>query len=193
MKNRLKQGLAGLALLLLASLTTNAQSNDKTGGEKPKWIYSAGVEGGVTVGSFNDFYGGSVGGSLEADLAILKRTLYVTLNAGYTDVFGKDNAQDLSFIPVKAGLRYYPFSHIDKLYIQGQAGVNILANKSDVGADKSAVFLYTPQIGYLFPLGKNHNYLDVAVKWDGSSKLVDGGDSFNSIGLHVAYAFGSKK
>ncbi|PUZ24632.1 hypothetical protein GA0116948_105272 [Chitinophaga costaii] len=203
MKNRFKSGLAALASLLVFSLTTNAQTVDKkaaTTDDKPKWIYSVGVDAGIPIGDFHDYYDWSLGGSLEANLAIIQRKLYVSLNAGYSNVFAKDDVvpgvkgQDLSLIPIKAGLRYYPFNTVSKLYVQGLAGVSILANKSDVGADKSAAFAYAPQIGYLFQLGKNHNYLDVAVKWEGTSKFADGDASeYNNLGLHVAYAFGSKK
>lgn len=198
MKNRIKLGLAALVTLLSLSLTSNAQTVDKkstsTEGDKPKWIFSVGPDAGLPIGDYKDFYDWSIGGSIQADYAILQRKLYVVVNAGYTDLFAKDikgvSGTDLQLIPIKAGLRYYPFSTVSKLYVQGLAGVNILANKSDVGSDKSTAFVYAPQIGYLFPLGKGKSFLDVGVKFEGTSELSTGSGNYNSLGLHVAYAFG---
>ncbi|WP_298738833.1 transporter [uncultured Chitinophaga sp.] len=197
MKKTIKKGIAGLALLTAFALTTQAQSMDNgtptkpaTATERPRYLISVGPEANLPLGDFKDAYDWSIGGSVQGEYAILKRDLYVTLNAGYTNFFAKDIAgfspNDLHVIPVKAGLKYYPVSNF---YVQGQAGAAFLGNKSDVGADKSAVFAYSPQVGYLFPLG-NGSYLDAGVKFEGYTKMSDGGKSSNFLGLRVAYGFG---
>lgn len=195
MKKTIKTGIMGLALLTTFALTSKAQSTDngtpaKATAERPRFLLSVGPEANLPLGDFKDAYDWSIGGSVQGDYAILKKDLYVTLNAGYSNFFAKDIAgfspEDLQIIPVKAGLKYYPVANF---YVQGQAGAAFIANKSDVFADKSAVFAYSPQVGYLFHLG-NGSYLDAGVKFEGYSKFSDEGKSSNFIGLRVAYAFG---
>lgn len=187
MKKTIKKGLVTLGLLLVAAIGVKAQSKDeKVTTDRPAWLISVGPEAGIPLGSLHDFYNWTLGGSAQADYAVLDRKLYVNVNAGYTNIFADNSVpglDDLHLIPVKVGLKYYPFGV--NVYVQGQAGVSFLTNS---GADKSAAFVYTPQIGYLIPLGKG-NYLDAAVKFDGNSKFVDGGNSNNILGIRVAYAF----
>lgn len=190
MKKTLKTGIMGLALLSVLTLTATAQRTDNKQPERPKLLLSAGPEAGLPLGDLKDGYDWSLGGSIQGDYAIVKRDLYVTLNAGYTNFFAKDiqgvDTKDLQLIPVKAGLKYYPVSNF---YVQAQAGAAFLANKSDLNADNSAVFVYTPQVGYLFHLGRG-NYLDAGIRFEGNTKFTDNGKSNNLLGLRVAYAFG---
>jgi len=197
MKKTIKTGIVGLALLTAFALTTQAQSTDNgtptkaaATTERPRFLISVGPEANLPLGDFKDAFDWSIGGSVQGEYAILKRDLYVTLNAGYTNFFAKDIAgfttNDLQIIPVKAGLKYYP---VGNFYVQGEAGAAFVGNKSDIGADKSAVFAYSPQIGYLFPLG-NGSYVDAGVKFESYSKFNDGGKSSNFLGLRVAYGFG---
>jgi hypothetical protein len=197
MKSLFKTGLAAAALLLGTATLTNAQTTDTDNSSKststttgrPKGIVlSVGPEAGLPIGDFKDVYNWSFGGSVQADFPIVSNDLFVSVNAGYDQYFAKNDvvgAKDLRLIPVKAGLKYYPYKN---LYIQGLAGVNFLTNKNDIGSDKSAVFTYSPQIGYLIPLGGS-NYLDAGVKFEGNSKFVSGGSSANQFGIRVAYAF----
>jgi hypothetical protein len=190
MKKTIKAGVTTLALLLAVAVGVKAQTKGNSDSQRPSFSLSVGPEAGIPVGSFSDYYKWSLGGSVQADYAIIKKTLYVNLNAGFANVFADDipGLDDLQWIPVKAGLRYYPFQR-NNLYVQGQAGVNFITN-GPIG-NKTAAFTYSPQIGYLIPLGKG-NYLDAGVKFDGNSKFVDGGDAANLIGLRVAYTFGLK-
>lgn len=189
MKKTIKKGLVALSLVLGLAISANAQRKS----ERPAFLLSAGPEAGITTGSWNDAYKWSLGGSVQGDLAIVKRTLYVNLNAGFTNVFADNsvpNGNDLQLIPVKAGLRYYPFKF--NLYVQGQAGVTFITNSNSDGFAgksanyKSAAFVYSPQIGYLIDLGKG-SYLDAAVKFEGNSAFVDGGDPNSLLGVRVAY------
>ncbi|QHS63052.1 hypothetical protein [Chitinophaga agri] len=188
MKKFITNGVATLALLLAVTVGVKAQEKGKSEAQRPAFSLSVGPEAGIPVGSFNDYYKWSLGGSVQADYAILGKTLYVNLNTGFTNVFADDipGVDDVQWIPVKAGLKYYPFQR-NNLYVQGQAGVNFITN-GPVG-NKTASFTYTPQIGYLIPLGKG-NYLDAAVKYDGNSRFVDGGGRADILAVRVAYTFG---
>jgi hypothetical protein len=187
MKKTIKTGISTLALLLAVAVGVKAQTKGTVESQRPSFSLSVGPEAGIPLGNFNDFYKWSLGGSVQADYAIIGKQLYVNLNAGFANVFADDvpGLDDLQWIPVKAGLRYYPF-HSNNLYVQGQAGVNFITNGPT--GYKTAAFAYTPQIGYLIPIGKG-NFIDAGVKFDGNTKFIDGGESANIIGLRVAYTF----
>ena len=156
MKSLFRTGLAAAALLLGTTIT-NAQTTDTDNSSKttststdgrPKGIVlSVGPEAGLPIGNFKDAYNWSFGGSVQADFPVISNDLFVSVNAGFDQYFAKKDlvgAKDLRMIPIKAGLKYFPYKN---LYVQGLAGVNLLTNKKDIGSDKSAVFTYSPQIG----------------------------------------------
>ncbi|HVV53999.1 MAG TPA: hypothetical protein VHC47_01670 [Mucilaginibacter sp.] len=159
-------------------------------------VLSIGADAGIPTGDFSNSYDWNLGGSIQADIPVVQK-LYVTVNAGYNNFFGKSNlngtgvdATNLQLLPVKAGLKYFPVSHF---YIQGEAGAAFALNKSDFGFDNSAAFIYAPQVGYQFPLG-GKSYLDAGVRWESSSKFNSTVDDskVNFFGLRVAYAFDAK-
>jgi hypothetical protein len=116
--------------------------------------------------------------------------LYVTANAGYDNFFGKNNQADLHLLPVLAGIKYFPVS---KFYIQAAAGTGFVLNKDEVNYQKTAAFLYVPQIGVQFPAG-GKNFIDAGVRYEGTTKYTSSAanSKVSSIGLRVAYAFGTK-
>lgn len=179
-----------VALALLAGVTFSAKAQTTSTSRPSGLVLSVGVDGGLPLGNFKDDYNWSIGGSLQAEYPIIKKDLYVVLNAGYDNFFAKKidgvKGQDLQLIPVKAGLKFYP---VGNFYIQGLAGVSFIANKSDFDGSKSTVFVYSPQIGYLFNLGKG-SFIDAGVKFEGNAKFVDSGESNNFLGLRIAYSFG---
>ncbi|UAY54746.1 outer membrane beta-barrel protein [Arachidicoccus terrestris] len=180
--------IAVLSLALVLGLTINAKA--QTAPERSGIQLSVGPQANLPLGSFKDAYDWSIGGSVQADFPVLKNDLYVVVNAGYNNFFAKEGAgtgKDLGVIPVSAGLKYYFPS--TNLYVQGTAGVGFLTSKDDVAADKSASFTYSPQVGYLLNLG-GRNALDIAVKFEGDSKIYDNGKSSNFLGLRVAYNLG---
>lgn len=189
MKHLFKSGVVTLSLLFAAVAGTYAQqttSNTGNGNRPSGVLLSVGPEAGLPVGHLKDGYDWSLGGSVQGELPVVGKSVYVLLNAGYNNFFGKDNVNNLKLIPVKAGLKFYPYKN---LYVQGSAGASFLSNKDEAGANKSAVFVYSPQVGYLIPLGKN-NYLDAGVKFESMSKLSSGGSSSNFFGVRVAYGLG---
>ena len=187
MKTTLKISILSLAFAAL-SIGANAQS--KTPANQNIRL-SVGVDAGIPLGNFNNTNNFSLGGSVQADIPVVKQ-LAVTVNAGYNNLFGSSisgtslNYTDIRLIPVKAGLKYFP---VQNFYVQGEAGASFLVNTSDLGATNSTLFTYAPQIGYLFQVGAK-NYIDAGVRFEGNTPLVTNGDNLNFIGLRVAYAFG---
>ncbi len=196
MKSTLKISALVLAFAGLTSGALAQTSSTKTttsGGV----ILSVGVDAGIPTGNLNNGYNWNIGGSVQADIPVLPQQLFVTINAGYNSIQGKDNAYgtgltatNIQLLPVKAGLKFFPVSHF---YIQGEAGAAFALNKSDLGFDNTAAFIYAPQIGYQFPLG-GKNFIDAGVRYEGSTKFNSGDNNsqLNFVALRLAYAFGTK-
>jgi hypothetical protein len=186
---------AGFALGAKAQSTT---SSAKTSTGPNGIVLSVGVDAGIPTGKLNDAYNWNIGGSVQADIPVLPHQLFVTVNAGYNSIQGKNNiggvqgldATNIQLLPVKAGLKYFPISHF---YIQGEAGAAFALNKSDLGFDNTAAFVYAPQVGVQFPLG-GRSYIDAGVRYEGSTKFNSAIDNskVNFFGLRVAYAFDLK-
>lgn len=203
MKSSLKISALALAFAAFA-FSAKAQTTTTTTTTTPTGIrYSIGVDGGLPIGNFKNGYNWSIGGSLQADIPVVSNQLFVTVNAGYDNFFGKNDAititspegtvigtasaPNIQLLPVKAGLKFFV---VPNLYIQGEAGVAFALNKSNVGFDKSAAFVWAPQVGYQFQLGGG-NYIDAGVRYESTSNFVtDVNDSkVKFIGLRVAYGF----
>lgn len=199
MKNYLKisalvVAIAGFSFGVKAQSTTTTSKSSTT--TPSGVVYSIGIEGGIPTGKLSDGYNASLGGSLQADIPVADK-LFVTVNAGYNNLFGKDNAYgtsvtvpNIQLLPVKAGLKYFPVSNF---YVQGEAGAAFALNKSDLGFDKSAAFVYAPQVGVQFPLGGS-SFIDAGVRYEASTKFNSSIDNskVNFFGLRVAYAFSTK-
>lgn len=186
--------LAFAGLTLGAKAQTSTTSTTKTSTSSNGVILSVGVDAGIPTGKLSDAYNWNIGGSVQADIPVAQN-LFVTVNAGYNSIQGKKNiggsgldATNIQLLPVKAGLKYFVVPHF---YVQGEAGAAFALNKSDLGFDKSAAFVYAPQVGYQFPLS-GKSYLDAGVRYEASTKFnsVVDNSKVNFFGLRVAYAFG---
>ena len=186
---------AGLAYGAKAQTSTPASSAKTTSSNGIIW--SVGVDAGLPTGNLSNAYNWNLGGSVQADIPVVQNQLFVTVNAGYNNIFGKNNidgtgldATNIQLLPVKAGLKYFPVNH---LYVQGEAGAAFSLNKSDLGFDNSEAFIYAPQVGYQFPLGGS-SFLDAGVRYEGSTKFNStiSDSKVNFVALRVAYAFGIK-
>jgi hypothetical protein len=196
MKSTLKISALVLAFAGLTSGAFAQTSSTKTT-TSDGVILSVGVDAGIPTGNLSNGYNWNIGGSVQADIPVLPQQLFVTINAGYNSIQGKDNAYGTGFtatniqlLPVKAGLKFFPVSHF---YIQGEAGAAFALNKSDLGFDNTAAFIYAPQIGYQFAVG-GRNFIDAGVRYEGSTKFNSGDDNsqLNFFALRLAYAFGTK-
>jgi hypothetical protein len=188
MKNSIKISVVAVALFTFFDLHSSAQTSvAKTESYGSGIRLSLGADGGIPVGSLNTGYNWNMGGSVQEDFPILKDQLYATLNSGYNAIFASSqyNIPDIHLIPVKAGLKCFI---IKQVYIQGEAGVSFLTNKNDIGADKSAVFVYAPQAGVLLNVG-GKNYIDAGFRFESNQKFFAGGNTANFLAIRVAYAF----
>jgi hypothetical protein len=181
------------ALLVSFTFASKAQTSTPAGGgsssSDKEWRLSVGPEVGLPLAGYSNAYSWYFGGSAQLDIPIAS-SLYVTVNAGYDDLFVKSSefpGRNLQLIPAKAGLRYFLVE--DLLYVQGQAGYTFLGNKSDAFADKSGGFTYSPQVGVLLKLAPK-NYLDIGFRWEQTQRFYDGGSNLSTLGLRVAYSFG---
>ncbi|ASU32494.1 outer membrane beta-barrel protein [Mucilaginibacter xinganensis] len=190
-------------ILAFAGITLGAKAQTSTSTTKTSTssngvILSVGVDAGIPTGNLSTYYNFSIGGSVQADIPVAQN-LFVTLNAGYNSIQGKNNiaspngattfdATNIQLLPVKAGLKYFV---VPNFYVQGEAGAAFSLSKADNNYDKSAAFIYAPQIGYQFPLG-GKSYIDAGVRYEASTKFNSTIDAskVNFFGLRVAYAFG---
>jgi hypothetical protein len=197
-KSTIKTGVFSLLMASFA-LTSKAQTTPSSStsnsfstiGAKQEFRLSAGPDAGIPLGGFSNAYDWNLGGSIQADIPVV-RDLFITVNAGYNNFFVKKNQskvpdKNLELIPVKAGLKYFPGGSF--FYVQGEAGASFLANKTDLKADKSAAFVYAPQVGVLLKLAEK-NYIDLGIRFEGTSSFYNSGNSNNFLGLRAAYAFG---
>jgi hypothetical protein len=184
---------AGFALGAKAQTATPAvKSSTSSNGV----ILSVGVDAGIPTGNLSNGYNWNIGGSVQADIPVAQQ-LFVTVNAGYNSIQGKDNAYNtglsapnIQLLPVKAGLKFFPVSNF---YIQGEAGAAFLLNKSDLQYGNSTAFVYAPQIGVQFPLGGKSS-IDAGIRYEATTKFTSDVDNskVNFFGLRVAYAFDTK-
>jgi len=189
-------------VLALAAFTFGAKAQTKTTTTPttgPK--LSIGVDAGIPTGGLSDGYNWNLGGSAQLELPVANN-LFVTVNAGYNNIFGKKNATfnvttpagtttfkgdvtNIQLLPVKAGLKYFVASNV---YVQGEAGAGFLLNKKDLGYTKSTAFIYAPQVGVVLPVGSNN--LDLGVRYEGSTKFSNyDASKINFVALRVAYSF----
>ena len=195
MKSTLKISAIALAFAAFAfsakaqTTTPSTTSTTTAGGVR----FSIGVDAGIPTGKLSDSYNWNIGGSVQADIPVANN-LFVTVNAGYNSIQGKSNidgsgfsATNIQLLPVKAGLKYFP---IGNFYVQAEAGAAFALNKSDEDFNKTAAFVYAPQVGYQFKLG-GKNYIDAGVRYEASTKFNSNVDDskVNFFGLRVAYGF----
>jgi hypothetical protein len=196
MKTTRKIGVV-TALLVSLSFAARAQTpaqSTSSSSDKQEFRLSVGPEAGLPIGSYSNAYNWILGGRVQAELPVL-HNLYVVASAGYDDAFVKNNqknsqfpARNMQLIPLQAGLRYYIVKNL--IYVQGQAGATILGNKTDLLADKSAGFTYSPQVGVLLKLARK-NYLDLGFRFEQTTSYYNAGSgNISTLGLRVAYSFG---
>jgi len=159
--------------IVAISVSVNAQKKKET--SSSKITGSIGVEAGLPIGDFGDFYSFGIGGSVEGQYHATEN-VGITLNAGYINysiksAFGGGSA---GIIPVMAGVRY---SFTGGPYIHGQVGA---AFGTQTGAGSSLA--YAGGIGYDFVKS-----VGAEVKYQAYSKnSVTNG----TVGLRLYYTFG---
>lgn len=159
-------------------------------------VYSIGAESGLISGSLRNAYKWNLGGSLQADIPVASQ-LFVTVNAGYQNYFSKDfnaaskfTGTDIHLIPAKVGLKFFP---VQNFYVQGEAGADFLLNKSALGFEHDAAFVYAPQVGYQFKLS-GQSAIDAGVRYERSTNFISNINTskINTFALRIAYSFSLK-
>ncbi|RLJ79960.1 hypothetical protein [Pedobacter alluvionis] len=169
-----------IAFLLSSPVLLKAQNSPGIG---------VAAEIGLPSGNFSNLSGIGLGASVKADLPVAE-SFAITLNAGFMNFFGRSNqlfnVQDLTYIPVKAGLKY---QLSESFYAEGQLGAALPLNK-----DQRTLFAWSPGIGNQFKLSGG-NKLDLGIRyeaWTGRNNIagLNKSDSKGFVGIRFAYLFG---
>lgn len=153
---------AAMAVLVLAvAFTSKAQKADP-------WRLGIGVDGGIGVNHPTPFV---LGGDVRLQKGFAPG-LSGILTAGYTHFFKKDDYASAGFIPVTAGLKYFP---VKNFYVDAEAGVGFGLNSYMVNS-----FVWSPAVGYTFA-----KHWDVSVKYQDFTKYTE----TKQVALRIAYGF----
>jgi hypothetical protein len=199
MKTTRKIGVV-TALFLGLALASRAQdatppnsSSSSSSSDNKEFRLSVGPEFGLPIGNLSQAYSWIFGGSIQADIPIVNN-LYAVVNFAYDDAYVKTNpgadfpSRNLQLITPKGGLKYFFFDNL--IYVQGTAGVTILGNHADAGADKTSGFAYSPQVGVLLKLAPK-NYIDAGFYFQQAQSFWNsGGGNVSTLGLRLAYTLG---
>ncbi|MDB5141858.1 MAG: hypothetical protein JWQ66_571 [Mucilaginibacter sp.] len=179
--------IGAFAVISAFSSTANAQNSSNA----PNSYFSnarlsIGIDAGLPIGSLNDSYNWTFGGSVQGDFPILTDRLFVTVNTGFYSIFSRNDSHlaNIHIVPAKAGLKFFI---VKQVYIQGEAGAAFLTNNTTVSSNNSTVFVYAPQAGVLLNIGGN-NYIDAGVRFESNSSFASGGNHENFLALRVSYA-----
>lgn len=141
---------------------------------------SVGAEFTLPTGDFGKVFTIGFGGSGKVEIP-LTRYLYGTATAGFITYYLKPEVKDLSinksYIPLKAGAKYYFGGYF---YGEGELGASIGANKN-----AGTSFAWAPGAGVSFPITKD-GYLDAGIRYE---KWARQGGDINQVGFRVAYKF----
>ncbi|OOQ60981.1 outer membrane beta-barrel protein [Mucilaginibacter pedocola] len=144
----------------------------------PKKAFSVGLDLGIPT---NSIYSIGFGGSGKAEVPIAGAAS-ITVTAGFTSlyykssVFGNTQSADAAtFIPLKAGVKYYLG---DAFYIEGEAGTAIATNY-----EKDKLFAFALGPGFLIEISKN-TAIDLGFRYEnwGSGRI-------RQTGIRAAYRF----
>jgi hypothetical protein len=166
-------------LLFFTSLAVKAQTTN----------IGIGAEFGLPSGNFSGLSAIGLGLSAKVDFSVSDKIGF-SLNGGFMNFFGRSNrlinAQDLTYIPLKGGLKY-KFS--DSFYAEGQLGAALPLNDG-----QKTLFVWSPGLGNLFNLsGKNKIDLGIRYEvWTGKNQNMPNLNFSNSkgfVGVRIAYIF----
>ncbi len=168
------------ALLFFSTLSLKAQNTTNL---------SVGAEIGLPSGNFSGISAIGTGASIKLDLPVSNQ-FALSLNAGFMNFFGRRSqiltVKDLTYIPIKAGLKYYLS---EGFYAEAQAGTGLPINEG-----QKILFVWSPGVGNIFKL-RGKGLLDVGLRYEGWTgrndeiQFLNRSNSKGFAGLRVAYAF----
>lgn len=132
-------------IVLSLALTQLFYAQDSTA---KKEYFGIGINGGFTLGDYEDIYGSNVGLDIVY-LRQINRKIYLGGATGFTNYFGDTVTElgieveydDLQFIPIAASLRFNPFKNF---YVGPDVGYAIGINDGNDGG-----FYVSPRVSYL--------------------------------------------
>lgn len=164
-----------LALVLLVVLSAKAQRSNIVIG--PELNLPSGNSTNASPIGFGGYIKGEIG---------LTEKFSITGTGAVSSFLGKkfygSRAQTLSFVPVKAGLKFYT----DKdFYFEGQVGAAFPIN----GGGRTR-FAWSPGAGTFIKNKKNNNQLDIGLRYEGwTGKTNISTTTFSFFSLRAGYAF----
>lgn len=169
----MKKAFLILAFAAGTAVSVNAQAPDG-------FQFGAGLRLGLPIGDFGDVSSFGIGGEVQGEYGFNSKVSGV-ITSGYNSFLGKKidvlgtsvKLDATGYIPVLAGVRYYPSNNI---FIGAQAGIGILT-----GGGSETAFNWQPQVGV------NTEHFQVALNFNGLSK---DGDTNSHIGLTAIFKFG---
>ena len=173
--------LSLLALALCLSSALYAQ----------KFKLSVGPEVAIPTGNSSNISSVGVGGYLKLEQAITQK-IAVTETAELTTFFGKkflgERSQNLNYLPIKLGLKYYPS---ESFYGEGQAGLAFPINNGN-----KSNFTWAIGAGSFVKSNNNGAQFDFGLRYQAISNIVrnsfqsDKGTNFSYFALRVGYTLG---
>ncbi|UKT64604.1 hypothetical protein [Pedobacter mucosus] len=123
-------------------------------------VITVGAEIGLPSGNFTSITNIGLGVSVKADLPIATK-FGIILNGGYMNFFGKRNqlinVQDLSYLPLKGGLKY---QLSESFYAAGLIGAAI-----PITNGQKTLFIWSPGIGNVFKLNDQVKF-DLGIRYE---------------------------
>ncbi|MFC4141446.1 hypothetical protein [Pedobacter mendelii] len=148
-----------------------------------------GADAGFPSGNFSGVSSIGVGASLKAEFPIASE-FAITVNGGFINFFGKRNyllnIQDLTYAPVKGGLKY---NISETFYAEGQLGAALSLNNK-----QKTLFAWSPGLGNLFKLS-GKNMIDLSIRyegWTGKNEnliFLNTSNTKGFLGIRFAYVF----
>lgn len=133
------------------------------------------LEVSVPGGDYGDLFGIGLGGSGGLDIPITK-ALYATGTAGVMS-FYRNNSSTKTFIPIKAGAKYY-FTRI--IYAQTEIGMSV-----GVQEDAGTAFVFAPGAGMSYPVTERSS-VNAGLRFESWSRE---GGNINQFCIKVGYQF----
>lgn len=179
----MKKLLLSAAILSILSFTALAQEPppvSSVAGPSSRQ-FSVGLEFGLPMEEFGDFYTIGFGGSGKMEIP-LGSAFNATVTAGFINFYAKEEfssiVKDAGYIPLKAGGKYY-FGN-NNYYVEGELGASISTTEGG-----GTAFAYAPGLGVSYPVS-DRGAIDAGARYEGWSK--DGG-SINQVAFRIAYKF----
>lgn len=173
--------LSALLMAVIIEISAQEPPPISSAAGVPGRQFSVGLEFGLPMEEFGDVYSIGFGGSGKMEIP-LGLAFNATVTAGFINFYPKDIASnftdDLGYIPLKAGGKYY-FGN-KSYYIEGELGASIGTNE---GAN--TLFAYAPGLGVSYPVS-DRGAIDAGARYEGWTR--DGG-SLNQVAFRIAYKF----